>query len=64
MGVKPWGKLHFIRRASAEKVQRWARKSSPALSEKKNPALAHGALSLTALGFQRLAVSHLLARDS
>jgi hypothetical protein len=27
--------------------------------QKKNPALAHGALLLTALGFQRLAVSDL-----
>jgi hypothetical protein len=32
------------------------RNSSPDF-QKKNPALAHGALLLTALGFQRLAVS-------
>jgi len=30
----------------------------PQAAQKKNPALAHGALLLTALGFQRLAVSH------
>jgi hypothetical protein len=54
----------LIRRASAEKVHRAKTRSCSAIptnhhpiSKKKNPALSHGALLLTALGFQRLAVS-------
>jgi hypothetical protein len=54
----------LIRRAGAEKVHRdLSCAAIPAnhhpISKKKNPALAHGALLLTALGFQRLAVSDL-----
>jgi hypothetical protein len=46
-----------MRRASAEKVQRAPSKSAPAL-KRKTPRLRTGLSLLTALGFQRLAVSH------
>jgi hypothetical protein len=60
------GEASLIRRAGAEKVHRAKTRSCSAIptnhhpiSKKKNPALSHGALLLTALGFQRLAVSDL-----
>jgi hypothetical protein len=45
-------------RRSFPRVRQSLQHAIPQATQKKNPALAHGALLLTALGFQRLTVSH------